>query len=346
MTSAESKKRSEYLSSSQVVQDSKLIQSYLEELNKHIQKSKVIIQFRDGLRKVEQPTCHKVHFEPTSTSGNTIALEPGTSLLTTTQNTEAQLSKPFKQLYASPDNSEIGTTTGKTRVVTPNAQPHKVANISRGPDDLSKLGNTSTLKGGLFITFARGQTPTLRFVESIETVVSKDSANQAIRIKVRGTNMSTIAERETTIGPGKYNGETKRNIDFLYLKGKGQQNLFGWMTYKSASLYVYSSHERAERFVNAVNRHLAQRQGLRHQLQRLPSKTSQMVWLDLRVELLKQLGLRLYAWADLTIFLVDHLEDVLLVGKMSVAGKKGKKNRNDWDVANTNPPYNGTSEWI
>jgi hypothetical protein len=130
------------------------------------------------------------------------------------------------------------------------------------------------------------------------------------------------------------------------LKGEGQQNLFGWMTFKRASLNVYSSHERAERFVNAVNRHLAQQQEPRHQLQRLPPKTSQMVWLDLPVKLLKQLGLRLYAWADLTIFLVDHLEDVLLVGKMSVAGKKGKKNRNDWDLAKTNPPYNGTSEWI
>jgi hypothetical protein len=54
LTPAESKQRSDYLSSSQVMPDSRLVQSYLEEVKKHIQKSKVIIQLRDGIRKVEQ----------------------------------------------------------------------------------------------------------------------------------------------------------------------------------------------------------------------------------------------------------------------------------------------------
>ena len=65
-----------------------------------------------------------------------------------------------------------------------------------------------------------------------------------------------------------------------------------------------------------------------------------MMWLQLPVEILQQLGLCLYAWADLTVFLVDQHEDVLLVGKMSNAGKDGKVNRNDWDMAVTGYPYN------
>ena len=40
------------------------------------------------------------------------------------------------------------------------------------------------------------------------------------------------------------------------------------------------------------------------------------------------LGSRLFAWADMTIFILDHLHDVMLIGKTSVAGKgkvEGKK---------------------
>jgi hypothetical protein len=233
-------------------------------------------------------------------------------------------------------------TAAKT-VVTPKFLSDKVVNVHRDPGDLTKLENAPKSMGGVFITFANGQRPTLRFTEGIETVVSKTSANQAIRIKLRGTNMSTIADRDNPKVPEQYSGEIRRNINFLYLKGKGQQDLFGWMSYNKSSLYVYCSYRQAVRFVNAVNRHLQKQKGPQHRLQQLTEKTSQMVWLDLRVELLKQLGLRLYAWADLTIFLVDHLEDVLLVGKTSVAGKQGKENRNDWDLTNTTPPYNGTS---
>jgi hypothetical protein len=57
------------------------------------------------------------------------------------------------------------------------------------------------------------------------------------------------------------------------------------------------------------------------------------------------LGVRLIAWADLTVVILDHLHDVMLIGKTSSAGKQEHDNRNDWDLKDQNPPYNGVSIW-
>ena len=75
----------------------------------------------------------------------------------------------------------------------------------------------------------------------------------------------------------------------------------------------------------------------------MPEKTTEMIWVQLEVKLLQKLGLRVYAWADLDVFIVDHLENLVLKGKTSVAGA----NRNDWDLSTRqNPPYNGSSKWF
>ena len=87
------------------------------------------------------------------------------------------------------------------------------------------------------------------------------------------------------------------------------------------------------------------------QLDQLPAESTRMVWLQLPIPLLQMLGLRLYAWSDLIVSIVDHLRNLMLIGKTSVTGKQGGggEYRNDWDLGvadEDTPAYNGVRQYL
>ena len=120
---------------------------------------------------------------------------------------------------------------------------------------------------------------------------------------------------------------------------------------------VFCPKEHVEGFVKALNDLLSDMHSKKDtsqsslppcpQIEQLPSKTTSMVWVQIPIPLLKTLGLRTYTWSDLTVFILDHVEDVILVGKISVAGKDESthEDSNAWDLAEQFPPYNGQSKY-
>ena len=212
------------------------------------------------------------------------------------------------------------------------------------------MNNTNTT-GGLYITFAKDKKASLCFIDGVFTAISPQSANQTYRIKMEGNNMSEEASVTKPMIPEQYQGEARKNIK--YLLDSNQQNLYGWMKLKGCFFFVWCSSPHAMAFVNGINHTLSRLHSLKAkhsslpcpQLAQLPTVTTKMVWLKIPVPLLQMLGVRLIAWADLTVVILDHLHDVMLIGKTSSAGKQDRVNRNDWDLEDQNPPYNGVSIW-
>ena len=212
------------------------------------------------------------------------------------------------------------------------------------------MNNTNTT-GGLYITFAKDKKASLRFIDGVFTAISPQSANQNYRIKMEGNNMSEEASVSKPMIPEQYQGEARKNIKFLL--DSHQQDLYGWMKVKDSFFFVWCSSPHAMAFVKGINDTLSRlhRVKVNHsslpcpQLAQLPARTTKTVWLKIPVPLLQMLGVRLIAWADLTVVILDHLHDVMLIGKTSSAGKQEHDNRNDWDLKDQNPPYNGVSIW-
>ena len=114
-----------------------------------------------------------------------------------------------------------------------------------------------------------------------------------------------------------------------------------------ASLHVWCQYEHGDSFTDAINQGLTSAHvdgGMPlYQLDKLPAKTTDMIWIKLEVTLLQKLGVRVYAWADLDVFIIYHLENLVLKGITSVAGG----GRNDWDLPNdTDPPFEGISKYF
>ena len=252
-----------------------------------------------------------------------------TSLLTTEQESDEQFTKRFSELYIE-NRSNIGD-----------------ANLD--------VLNNANVSGGICITFTIGKKPSLRVVDGIETAHSPDSANPIYKIKVRGDKISEILGVAHPVIPDEYVGQVKRNIKFLV--DVKSQNVYGWNKYEKGFLYVFCPKDHAEGCVKALNELLTNIHSKKDttrcslppspQIEQLPSKTTSMVWVQIPIPLLKTLGLRTYTWSDLTVFILDHVEDVILVGKISVAGKDEFTNEdsNAWDLAEQFPPYNGESKY-
>ena len=165
--------------------------------------------------------------------------------------------------------------------------------------------------------------------------------------------MSIILDMTHPRIPDEYVGQVRRNLKFLL----DSQNVYGWHKYEQGFVFIFCRLERVEGFVQALNSILSDmhsKKGTAHsslpscpQIAQLPSQSTRMVWVQIPIPLLKMLGLRLYTWSDLTMFIVDHVEDVLLVGKISVAGtdKTTGEDSNAWDLAHQVPAYNGQSRY-
>ena len=271
----------------------------------------------------EQPSILLLKFA----SETGIKMPRSISLLTTEQESDEQFQKRFSDLYIK-NHSNIGD------------------------GDLDVL-NKANVSGGCCITFTMGKKASLRLADGIETADSPDSPNPIYKIKVRGTNMSKVLDVAKPIIPDQYVGQVKRNMKFLV--EKKSQNVYGWSKYKLGFLNVFCPKEHVEGFVKALNDLLSDMHSKKDtsqcslppcpQIEQLPSKTTSMVWVQIPIPLLNMIGLRSYTWSDLTVFIVNHVEDVLLVGKISVAGKDKATNKdsNAWDLAIQYPPYDGES---
>jgi hypothetical protein len=206
-------------------------------------------------------------------------------------------------------------------------------------------GDNTDTSGGLLVTLVSGEKASLRFVRGIKTIVVQN------RLKLRGEHVTA----EANSNPPKYptdeeafqQKEVKKNIRFLLTNPLSE--IYGWLKNGNASFYVYCHRDDGTSFCDAINQelasaHLNERGVPRFQLEQLPEKTTDMIWMELEVQLLQKLGLRIYAWADLTVFIVDHLENWILKGKTSAAGD----GRNDWDLPNEidAPYYIGISKWL
>jgi hypothetical protein len=246
-------------------------------------------------------------------------LAKGISLLSTRTSATKQLDTSFENLYKDSRNTVQAAT--------------------------NMNGDDTDTNGGLLVTLVSGEKASLRFVRGIKTIVVQN------RLKLRGEHVTAEAKSN----PPKYptddeafqEEEVKKNIRFLLTNPLSE--IYGWLKNGNASFYVYCHRDDGTSFCDAINQelasaHLNERGEPRFQLEQLPEKTTDMIWMEMEVQLLQKLGLRIYAWADLTIFIVDHLENRILKGKTSAAGDK----RNDWDLPNDidAPYYTGISKWL
>jgi hypothetical protein len=281
-----------------------------------------------SIQEQEQPTI--LLLKIATETGEKIRLPPrSTSLLTTEEESEEQLRKQFNELYIKKSSNS-------------------------GEGNLGALNNAN-VSGGLCSSFTMGKKASLRVADGIETAESPDSPNQIYKIKVRGANMSEILDLAKPIIPDNYVGQVRQNIKFLL--DKKSQDVYGWNKFEKGNMNIFCPKEHAEEFVKALNDLLTNINNKKDtsqcslppcaQIEQLPTKTTSMVWVQIPIPLLKMLGLRSYTWSDLSVFLVDHIEDVLLVGRISVAGKdeNTRENSNAWDLAIQNPPYDGESKY-
>jgi len=270
--------------------------------------------------------------------GTSIKLEKGKVLLSQNRRTEIDMTSSEWNLYIPPTGTN--TTTDYTNL---------------NPSEVLQQTNTT---GGLYMEFSTSTKVSLQYVDGVFTKPSPDSTNEIYGIKAVGHNISEVTDvRDPTI-PDEYIGEARKNIQFMLDAHK--QNFYGWMKCEESLLHIWCSFVHAFQFVDALNETLASLHASksrfsrdpRPQIEGLPGVSTQMVWVILPVPLLQMLGLRLFAWADMTVFILDHRHDVMLIGKTSVAGKgkvegKPKKvDRNDWDLAKKGPVFNGVSKYL
>ena len=250
-------------------------------------------------------------------------LAKGISLLSTRTSASKQLERSFEELY-----KESRKKIEADKDISTSMNEH----------------DTDT-NGGLLVTLVTGEKASLRFVRGIKTIVVGN------RLKLRGEHVTA----EANSNPPKYptdeeafqQKEVKKNIKFLLTNPLSE--IYGWLKDGRASFYVYCHRDNGISFCEAINQelasaHLNEKGEPRFQLEQLPEKTTDMIWMKLEVQLLQKLGLRIYAWADLTVFIVDQLENWILKGKTSAAGDS----RNDWDLPNDidAPYYTGISKWL
>jgi hypothetical protein len=257
-------------------------------------------------------------------------LEKGTSILLTTTSATQQLDTPFEDLYSSCKTNEVTIGNKSPRV--------------------NHLQATYRKKGGLLMTFITGTMTALRYVSGLSTIeVDEDkSPNPLYSIKIRGKHTSKDADAKTPKLPTEepFNEEgIKTNIKFLLRDPLSK--IHGWLKLARASLHVWCHYEHGDSFTDAINQSLTSAHvdgGMPlYQLDKLPAKTTDKIWIKLEVTLLQKIGVRVYAWADLEVFIIDHLENLVLKGITSVAGGS----RNDWDLPNdTDPPFEGISKHI
>jgi hypothetical protein len=280
-----------------------------------------------------QPNHHELRI--VSTCGKSIKLEKGKVLLSQNLRTEIDVTSPEWTLHVPPTGTQ---TTDYTKL---------------SPTGFLQQTNTT---GGLYMKFSTRTKVSLQYVDGVYTKPSPDSKNQTYGIKAVGHKISEETDVVNPTIPDDYTGEVLRNIKFML--DKHQQNFFGWMKWEGGLLHIWCPYSHAFQFVDAINETLADLHASksrfsidpRPQIEELPAVSTHMVWVILPVPLLQMLGLRLFAWADMTVFILDHLHDVMLIGKTSVAGKgkvEGKLkevDRNDWDLAKKSV-FNGVSKY-